>query len=345
MKKTFIPLAILSLGAAAALAWSAVWLSMPGRPIDTVFSVAAGDSTDKIIGGLKDRGFIRSRWIFRYILSQSGLAARLQPGDYDLVSVDSYGDIIAKLTTGGLPANEFVLLVKEGWDLRDIRNQLALIGYAEADGLYRVTGSPAADYGPAGAGGPPSLAAKHVFLRDKPADVGLEGFLFPDTYRFFRDASTTDIVGKMLDNFGRKFDTLRADLTASGKSVFEVVTMASIVENEVRGDEDRRLAADIFWRRLAAGMPLQADSTVNYVTGKSLPAVTAKDTEAASRFNTYAHRGLPLGPIGNPGLSALSAVLHPQKNAYWYFLTDAEGRVHYGRTLDEHNANKARYLR
>jgi UPF0755 protein len=163
---------------------------------------------------------------------------------------------------------------------------------------------------------------------------------------FAGDVKTEDLVATLLRNFGAKLTpTLRAKAAEEGRPLFDVVTMASIVEAEVRGDEDRRMVADIFWRRLDVGMALQADSTVNYVTGKGHASVSLEDTEVESRYNTYKYPGLPFGPICNPGLSAIKAAVDPKPNAYWYFLTDKEGTVHYGKTLDEHNTNKAIYLK
>jgi UPF0755 protein len=184
-------------------------------------------------------------------------------------------------------------------------------------------------------------------LAAKPAGTSLEGYLFPDTYRLFKKATPGEIVGELAANLERRLEGagLAEKIAASGHSLHEILTLASIVEREVRSPEDRRLVADIFWRRLAAGLALQADSTVNYATGKSVAAASAEDLKTASRFNTYRYPGLPPGPICNPGLSAIRAVLEPEPNRYWFFLTDDEGQVHYAATFEEHTQNKARYLR
>ncbi len=342
--KKLLSIAVVLTAAVAAGVWLAVFLSLPGHPATTRFSVQAGESADKIAADLADTGFIRSRAIFLFVLKQSGQSTKLQPGTYDLAGVKSYDDIVARLVAGGVPANEFVLLIKEGWNLRDIRDQLKKDGYARADELFGVTGIPASltEEGNRTAAG---LVAEFPFLKSKPDDVSLEGFLFPDTYRIYRDASPADLVRKLLDNFGRKTEPLATEVATFGHSWFEVVTMASVIEDEVRGEEDRRRVSDIFWRRLAAGIPLQADSTVNYVTGKSAAAVSLEDTEADSRYNTYKYAGLPVGPICNPGLSAIRAALEPDPNPYWFFLTDENGVVHYARNLQEHAANKAKYLK
>jgi len=193
---------------------------------------------------------------------------------------------------------------------------------------------------------PPDYSAEFAFLAGKPPFVSYEGYLFPDTYRFFRGASPEEIVKKLVANLGRRLSEagIIEKIAGRGTSLHELLTLASVIEKEVRTPEDRRLVADVFRRRLEIGMALQADSTVNYVTGKSVAAASSEDVAADSPYNTYKHRGLPPGPICNPGLDAISAALEPQANDYWYFLTDADGGVHYAKTLDEHNANKAKYL-
>jgi UPF0755 protein len=127
--------------------------------------------------------------------------------------------------------------------------------------------------------------------------------------------------------------------------LYEIVIIASIVEREVQSPEDMALVADLFWRRDDIGMGLQADSTVNYVTGKKDAAISYEDTQVDSLYNTYKYRGLPYGPISNPGIAAIRATVYPTPNSAVYFLTDMQGTVHYAETLDGHNANKARYLR
>ncbi len=192
----------------------------------------------------------------------------------------------------------------------------------------------------------PLATEAFVVAAQKPASVDLEGYLFPDTYRFFADATADDVAQKMVDTMDAQFTPdMRAELEKHGRTIHEALTVASIVEREVMDDADRATVADIFWRRLDAGMALQADSTVNYVTGGTSPSVSDDDRRVDSPYNTYLYPGLPPGPISNPGLASLTATVFPEANGYWYFLTDADGAVHYARTNDEQNANKARYLR
>lgn len=121
--------------------------------------------------------------------------------------------------------------------------------------------------------------------------------------------------------------------------------MASILEAELQTDVDRAMGADVFWKRLAIDMPLQSDATVNYVTGKGKLQPSIADTKVDSLYNTYQHRGLPPGPINNPSLSAIRAAINPTSNPYYFYLTAPDGKTIFSKTLDEHNRNKATYLR
>lgn len=344
-KRSLIFLAVLS-GTLALVTWSAVYLSTPGSPAETRFRIEPGAGVERITEDLADRGFVRSAFFFALALRSSGLATRLQPGEYDLAGVRDYREIIERFASGRASKPETVVRILEGWNLADIAAYLERSGLAiEKKDVYALAGVPGADYRRSPA---PGQAAwqEFGFLTDRPAGAGLEGYLFPDTYRVFADAGASDVIRKMLENFEAKLTPdLQAKIAASGRPIYDIVTMASIVEREVRTDPDRAIVADIFWRRLDIGMALQADSTVNYATGKSLPSATSDDILVDSPYNTYRFPGLPLGPISNPGSAAIKAAAEPQPNEYWYFLTDGEGAVHYGKTLEEHNRNKAKYLR
>ncbi len=337
MSKPLIGIVTL-LASFAAVAWLGAWFSTPSVSADTSFVVAQGDSAAAVAMRLKDDGIIRSVTLFRLTLARTGVATRLQPGSYDLSSARSYADIARLLSSSAAYAPEVTIRILEGWDLYQIADHLASQGLPGREELFAVTGVP-------GVSGSLDLSSRFAFLADKPSSASLEGYLFPDTYRVFPDATAADIIDVMLTNFDRKLtEELRLSITASGRSVFEIVTMASIVEREVRGDRDQRMVADLFWRRLRIGMALQADSTVNYVTRKNLPSVTYEDLEIDSRYNTYKYPGLPPGPIGNPGMQAIIAAIEPTPNPYLFFLTSPDGTVHYGRTLEEHVANR-RFLR
>jgi UPF0755 protein len=180
-------------------------------------------------------------------------------------------------------------------------------------------------------------------LADKPADATLEGYLFPDTYEVSTDQTCEQMIDAMLINFGNKLTPeLQEKIKGQDKTIFEVVTMASLLEKEVKTLEDKKIVAGILHNRLQMGMPLQLDSTVNYITGKNDPGVLIKDTQIDSPYNTYKYKGLPIGPISNPGMDSISAALEPTETDYLYYLSD--GKTYYAKTLKEHAANRAKYL-
>jgi UPF0755 protein len=327
---------------AVALMSLLAYLALPNRQRAHSFTVADGDNARTVAARLKDDGVIRSESLFLAVMKGDGTDRQLQPGTYDLTVAASLSAIGRLLTGGGRSQEELTLVVREGWTLRDIKDELKRLGLTQADGLLAVTGEPAtASFAPASA-----LLERYPFLKQRTAGTSLDGYLFPDTYRVFRDATPVSIVEKMLANFDRRLTGEAASaVAASGRPLADVVTMASLVENEVKTPADRRLVADIFWRRLALGMRLQADSTVNYALGTSLPSVSATELASESPYNTYRFSGLPPGPIGNPGLDAIIAAATPTPNDYLYFLTDAAGAVHYAKTYEQHLANKAKYLR
>jgi UPF0755 protein len=147
-----------------------------------------------------------------------------------------------------------------------------------------------------------------------------------------------------LNNFDNKLPPeLREEIAKQKKTIFEIITMASVIEKEARG-EDMALISDIFWRRIGEGIALQSDATVNYATGKYETQPSLDDLEIDSPYNTYKYRGLPKGPIGNPGLEAIRAAIYPKANNYWYFLHTKDGQTIYSRNFNEHKANKLKYL-
>jgi UPF0755 protein len=294
------------------------WWKAPATDAqDIVVIIASGLGVGDIAGELKKAGIIESPFLFKSYVKLSGKSAKLQAGEFTLRPGMSISDTLRVIQNAR--ANEVTLTFLEGWTIKDMG------AYLEAEGV--VTASVWA------------LAAR----------PDLEGYLFPDTYRFLKGVAAPEIVEKMRDTFEKKAVSGLLDRTESvfGSSLtaHEVLTLASIVEAEVRSFEDRKKVADIFLRRLEIGMALQADSTVNYVTGKKTPSISFDDRDLDSPYNTYKYRGLPPGPIGNPGAEAIRAVLEHASNPFFFFLTDEDGNVYYARTLDEHNINKARYLK
>jgi len=181
------------------------------------------------------------------------------------------------------------------------------------------------------------------FLKDKPKDIGLEGYLFPDTYQISKGETCEEIIDLMLANFGKKLTPdLREEIITQKKSIFDIVTMASMIEKEVRTLSDKKIVSGILWKRIAVGMPLQLDATINYITQRSDPSVAIKATKINSPYNTYMYSGLPKGPISSPGIDSITSAIYPKQTKYWFYLSD--GKTIFSETLDQHNEAKAKYL-
>lgn len=174
----------------------------------------------------------------------------------------------------------------------------------------------------------------------------LEGFLFPDTYEFPVMVSGDEVVAKMRENFDRKLTKeLRNEIERQEKTIFQIVTTASLIEKEVSKKEDKELVSGILWKRLENGIPLQVDATINYLTGKNTTKISIEETQIDSPYNTYKYPGFPFGPIANPGLESILAAVYPKSSEYWYYLSTPEGETIFSRTLQEHNIAKVRYLK
>jgi len=306
------------------------------------FTVAKGESVKKIAGELQRAGIIPSAFIFESYVRLIQAEDIFQAGDYKLLPGSSINALVEALTSINIKESRFTLI--EGWSLKDVADYLITKKtVSQENDFYFLTGRPATDYRKTKVDFVRNWT--YDFLIDRPAYATLEGYVYPDTYRVLDEAGAEGLVKKALDNFGKKLTPeLRAEISRQGKTIFQVITMASILENEVRGYEDRRMVADIFWRRIKIGMPLQADSTINYVTQSGRDRSTYDDLKIDSPWNTYKYAGLPLGPICSPSIEAIRAAVYPSPNSYLYFLTDKNGVVHYAKTTAEHAKNRAKYL-
>jgi UPF0755 protein len=249
------------------------------------------------------------------------------------------------------PRAEINITIIPGWNLRQIAADWQAKNLIQSpDELYALVGKPAFNYKANTQIAPvlefTTTSSWNYFFENKSDYLSYEGYLFPDTYRVYADAKPEEIIKKIFNNLDDKITPeMRAEIEKQGKSIEEILTMASVVEKEAPSAESMGMVADIFWRRYEKKWALQSCATVNYITGKSDPAVTDKDRTIDSLFNTYKYPGLPLGPISNPSLTAIKAVIYPIKNDDWYFMSGADGQMHYAKNLEEHNRNVYRYLR
>ncbi len=276
------------------------------------FLVKKGESVFQIGQNLEERGFIKNKYLFDLYILASGKQSKLQAGEYALSSSMNISKISQKFISGNI-AKE-IITIPEGWNLRDIAWYFENKGMFQAEELYEMT--------------------------------ELEGYLFPDTYEISKGASLQEIIKKMTDNFNEKVTPeLREDIQKQGKTVSEIVTIASLLEKEVQTLQDKKMVAGVLLNRLQVGMPLQVDATITYITKKQTTGISKEDTQIDSPYNTYRYAGLPLGPICNPGIESIKAAIYPDINSHWYYLSTSEGETIFSKTLEEHNIAKAKYLK
>lgn len=300
------------------------------------FVVESGQTVQEIGQSLIDQDIIKSEFMFKLYLYLKGQQTDVQAGTYNLESMNIIE--LTKKFVSGQTGNEVTLKFIEGWTLKEMSDYLSeqkltnclVCGSTSFLNLTKVG----------------NFKSVYSFLDDV-SEESLEGFIFPDTYRVYRDSSTSDIIQKALDNFEDKLTSaLQTEITAQGKELYNIIKVASIIEMEVPNEEDRKIVSGILWKRLDDDMLLQVDSSLKYVIGKKdRNALTFKELETDSPYNTYKYKGLPPTPISNPGESAIRAAIYPKDSNYWYYLSTDEGETIFSETGEEHEANVEKYLK
>jgi len=299
----------------------------PASHETVTYTVKKGWGDDEIAKDLQKLKMIRSSYFFKFYVVASLQHAELKAGEYNLSPKMSIYQIAKKMAQGDVIRDKVVIL--EGWNVKAIGEYLEAKGVCKQDYFLELAEK---DY-----------SEDFDFLKDLPKNSGVEGYLFPDTYEIAKGEACEDILNLMLANFGKKLTPeLKTEIAEQKKTIFDIVTMASMIEKEVRKMEDKKIVSGILWKRLSIGMPLQLDCTVNYITEKSDPGVAIKDTKIDSPYNTYKYKGLPIGPISNPGINSIIAAIYPRKTAYLFYLSN--GKTIYSETFQQHVAAKAKYL-
>jgi len=319
-----------------AYAWYLHELSPFGGSGAVRVKVSQGMGVAQVGALLEEKGLIRSLSAFKLYMKLSGAEAGVQAGTFIFRPNMNVEEIVNVLRSG--KSEEVSLTIPEGWTVADIDALLASKGLAESgavlDCLQHCDFS-SFDFLP---------SASKILA---PRGGRLEGYLFPETY-FVNEAEFVPkfFLERLLGTFrARVVQEHKDEIAASGHSLSEIITMASLVEAETRTDAERPIVAGILWKRLAQGMPLGVDATVRYILEKPTEPITQSDLETKSPYNTRKVKGLPPGPIESPGLSSILAALKPQDSPYWYYLHDGKGVIHYAVTNEEHNENRRKYLR
>jgi UPF0755 protein len=307
-------------------------------PAPVPFEIAAGESLASVADRLAADGLIRSADPFRRLARVRGLDRQIQAGQSTLRRNMTAEEVLAALMVGRGAAAK--VTIPEGWRAEQIAASLAEQGIVDRAEFLRLVGE-----GKAGQGA----------VADRPAGTGLEGYLFPDTYEFVSNAGASQVLDRLLANFDtRVTPAMRAQAADQNRSLYEVVTLASIIEREAVRPEERPQIARVFLNRLQAPpYLLNADPTVQYALGYQTdlskwwkPQLTEVDLAIDSAYNTYRYPGLPPGPIANPGLASIQAALAPTPGDWVYFVVNGQtcdGSHVFATTWEEHLANVARY--
>lgn len=346
MKKWLLILIILLFAAGSWFAWQEIYLpKVPDSQETIIFSVEKGQGSKEISIKLEQQSLIKSGPLFRLYALHRGVAGKLQAGDYLLSPAMTIPEIVNKFVTGDVIKEKITIV--EGWNLGDIEEYLKRKGIIQGEELFALTGYPRmGDKSSPSAILPKDFSEEFDFLKDKPKNMGLEGYFFPDTYEIVKGENLEALVRKILKNFDKKLTPeLRNDIERQGKTIFEIITMASLIEKEVTSFEDRQIVSGILWKRIKSNMPLQLDATITYITGKTTTKVSIEETKIDSPYNTYKYLGLPPGSISNPGLESIRAAIYPRESDYWFYLSKPDGETVFSKTFKEHNLAKAKYLK
>ncbi len=305
------------------------------------FEIKPGQSFRQISVNLEKNNLIKSAKYFDIYVLLKGVANKLKAGIYQLspnMSIKQIADLLYQ----GPVVREISVTIPEGYNIYQIDALLAKKGIINKGDLI--------NFRPSGA-----LINKYTFLAQKPREASLEGFLFPDTYRFFvtLNKNINPVVDKFLANFNRHFTSyLKEEIEKKGENLYQILTIASLIEKEIYYKDDKLIVAGILEKRLKNQMPLQVDASVLYakmleegVSWQEAIPLTKEDYKINSFYNTYKYKGLPPSPICNPGMDSILAAIFPIKTKYWYYIADPKTKkTIFSKTFKEHRKNILKYL-
>ena len=291
---------------------------------DTLITVYSGMTTKDLGTVLESQGVIRSEKWFRLILSMRWKNEPIRVGDYIFEKPQPVFSVAYRVTHGIYGNSRIKVTFPEGISVRAMGEILLknIPGFAIADFLSKTQSQ--------------------------------EGYLFPDTYYFFRTMSADQIIEIISNQFDSKLksfddlfqgDVTKNDIYGKKRTTKEIITMASILEREANNGDEAKIISGILWKRIQKNMPLQVDATFLYTINKGSNSLTIADLRKDGPYNTYTRTGLPAGPIGNPGEIMIRAALEPVDSPYWYYLHDSKGDIHYAKTYQEHLKNKQKYIK
>ena len=303
----------------------------------TTIKIAEGSSVDQIAALLSERGLIRSPSAFKVFTKLNGAEASLQAGSFVMSPSFSAAEVVSILQSGR--AEEMIITIPEGFTVTDIDALLAEKYLTQPDDfLLCAQNCDLSEY---------DFLPSRSGLAERGGQV--EGYLYPDTYFVeATDFSVEKFLKRLLSTFESKIiEGLSEYIDESGRDLHEIVTMASLIEEEVSGggDGERAMVSGILWSRYDHSLGLGVDATVRYILNKPTGTITLADLNTNDPYNTRKFRDLPPGPIANAGYESILATVNPQDSEYMYYLHDKDGGVHYAVTNEEHNMNRYKYLK
>ncbi|HEV7951930.1 MAG TPA: endolytic transglycosylase MltG [Candidatus Saccharimonadales bacterium] len=344
-RKTYVKWALIVISGILLLCVALVaWYLLALRPVSgdeakrVNVSITSGSSPSQIGEQLQNEKVIRSKVAFNVYTRLQNVGGKLQAGNFSLSPANSTAEIVASLTSG--EAEQFNITFYPGATLNiastsadktpSHRQVLQKLGYSDDEITEAFNASYAAEY--------------PLLFSDKPATADLEGYVYGQTYRIASGSSVKQILMRTFDEYETqiKANNLVEMYKAHGLSLYEGITLASIIQREVSRPEDQKQVAQVFYKRLAIGMQLGADATFVYAAGQ---LNVAPSVDLDSPYNTRKYNGLPPGPISSPGLGALQAVAAPAAGDYLYFVSGDDGKNYFSHTLEEHEAKTAEYCR
>lgn len=298
------------------------------------FVISEGESTRMIAANLKKVGLVKNSIYFEIYVRTNNLSSKFQAGHYSIPGNVSFLDLGEILQVAY--EQDIWITIPEGMMGIEIADRIAEAFVQVQDSAFNKN-----DFLALIESTTHSIDVGFTIPEGKP----YEGFLFPDTYRFSQDSTAESILEAMLSNFKSTiYDTYSGEIEDSGYTLYEVITLASILEKETYHTEDRHKVADIMERRLNEGWALEVDATLLYYFQDWEHDITTEDLQIDTPYNTRKYQGITPTPINNPGEETITAVLYPESNDYWFYVSDTDGNLYYGETLDEHNQNIQQYL-
>jgi UPF0755 protein len=340
MIKKILLVLILFVAVGAFLIWQGIFLPDLSEEKEAIFNIEKGQGLEEIALNLESENLIKDDFYFKVYALLTGKTKDIKAGTYELNSSLTVPQILEKFVGG--ETFKIEITIPEGFNLKQIEEALS-----EKMGRPVFFEFSAKDF-----------KDSFSFLAKVSDGESLEGFLFPDTYLLDPMVQDKEIAEIFLKNFDKKFNQdFREKIETQQKNIFEIITMASLLEKEVKTKEDKEIVSGILWKRIEIGMPLQVDATIAYIENdiendikndienEKTSKVSYEETKIDSPYNTYKYKGLPKGPISNPGLESINAALNPKKSDYLYYLSKPDGQTVFSRTLEEHNIAKAKYLK